>query len=111
MIPEATTITVKEAALALGKSKSTVYRMNREGSPFPFSRVGHRIYIDADQFHMYLARVRTDAPEHATATELQSATHATTTPVRDEVTSRSWSGQRELVIFLPRRENVVLFVY
>jgi hypothetical protein len=48
-------ISVREAALRLRRSKSTVYRLNREHGPFRIVVDGRHIFIELASFERYLA--------------------------------------------------------
>lgn len=46
-------LSIREAARKLGKSTSTVYRLDRVGGPFRFVLEGRRVFIDAESFEAY----------------------------------------------------------
>jgi excisionase family DNA binding protein len=113
-----TGVSVKDAAMKLGVSRSTVYRMNRAHGPLRFVRRGRRVFIDVLEFNRYiqsqehshkLYRTSDQEPQRsisggssAKATELLHAP--------DNKTVRNGSGQRELVIPERLGPSVVLFL-
>ena len=50
-------ITVRQAAQRLGRSNSTVYRIDRNHGPFRFGRDGRMIFVELDSFETYLATI------------------------------------------------------
>ncbi len=126
----ASSLTVREAALRLGKSLSYVYRLNREHGPFRFILERRRIYIDAASFEDYMTNVQATEQSSVTAKKPENLNQPDTPPKpmeespskqltkivstgpspQEPAAPQTWSGQRELVIRPSRQAIVVVYV-
>ena len=122
---------VKEAARLLGKSTSTVYRIDRVHGPFRIVTEKGRIYIDGVSFHQYLesrpAAQPIESLDNASETSLPPSTPECTpestaeaevipeTHEQDAVSlpspAKTRSGQRELIIRRRQVPMVVLYIF
>lgn len=96
-------ISVKEAARLLGKSRSSVYRLNRGEGPLIFTRRGRNVLILAASFESYLAARKVSEPASVPRNSKPATGQA---PVN--ATSHG-SGQRELT--LPWRDRPIIATF
>lgn len=102
-------LSVREAAMCLGVSASTVYRLDREHGPFRIEKRRGRVLVDRKDFDRHTA-INSNQEQSTIATEVPEPTPVTFqgSSVEQPATSAvsHGTGQRELI--LPHRGPFVV---
>lgn len=107
-------ITVAEAARRLGRSRTTVYRLNRHNGPVAILWKGRRVFVHADSLNSFIenrdaGRGPANRAEPVTIISAEPTQATVRTPQTPAVPTRE-RGQRELT-WTGRRPSVVIYVW
>lgn len=110
------TVSVKDAARALGVRAWRIYRMNRTTGPLRFVQRGRSVLVESSSLHTYITELRRQEPRkdpsHGNRRALLDLSSGTECPDDDGAACERihHSGQRELSQQQGRQPGIVMFI-